>query len=136
MEKRIKLVIADDSALARDMVVQALRGLDLEIIHADCGNAAIREINEHKPDVVVLDISMPYPDGLTVLRKIRQDKEFHAMPVVICSVEKGPLERAEARRLHANGYFVKPFEMKDLRGAIIKIAEKCGKAGEFRTTKL
>jgi len=127
MESRIKLVVADDSALARNLVIKALNGLDLEIFQADCGNAAIRTINEHRPDIAVLDISMPYPDGLTVLRKIREDKEFHSLQVVICSVEKGPVERAEAKRLHANGFFVKPFEIKALHDAIVAIIGKCKK---------
>jgi CheY-like chemotaxis protein len=132
MEGRIKIVVADDSSLARDLIAQALKGLDLELFQADGGNAAIRMINEQKPDLVVLDISMPYPDGMTVLRKIRQDKEFHTLPVIICSVEKGPSEIAEAKRLRANGYFQKPFELKSMRSAVLEILEKRQKKRKSR----
>jgi two-component system, chemotaxis family, chemotaxis protein CheY len=132
MEGSIKIVVADDSALARDLIIQALNGLNCEFFHADCGNAAIRSINEHKPDLAILDISMPYPDGLTVLRKIREDKEFHNLPVIICSVECGLCERTEAKRLCANGYVVKPYELKKLRDVVMSAIGKSKKKKKNR----
>jgi len=109
------LIVADDSALSRSVVQQALIGLPIKVIEADSGNAVIRALNAHKPHAVILDICMPYPDGLTLLRMIRQDEEFGDLPVIICSVENGMMERAEAEVYGISGYLTKPLDLKLLR---------------------
>jgi len=109
------VVVADDSAVSRSLVLQALAGLPVRTVEADSGNAAIRAINRNKPSHLILDISIPYPDGLTLLKMIRQDAEFEDLPVIICSVENGLMERAEAETFGISGYLTKPIDLKLLR---------------------
>ncbi len=115
MVKGAKVLIGDDSALARNLYSKSLESLGVEIIEAISGNGVIRALNQHKPDLLILDISMPYPDGLTILRKMREDEEFAELPVIMCSVENGPMERAEAEILGVSGFLTKPLNMKLLR---------------------
>lgn len=119
MPKVPTLIVADDSSLSRSVVLQALGSLPIEVVEADSGNAAIRAMNAHKPDLILLDICMPYPDGLTLLRMIRQDDEFADLPVIICSVENGLLERAEAEVYGISGYLTKPLDLRLLREMVI-----------------
>jgi CheY-like chemotaxis protein len=84
--------------------LQAIAGLPVRSVEADSGNAAIRAINRNKPALMILDICMPYPDGLTLLKMIRQDSEFEDLPVIICSVENGLMERAEAETFGISGF--------------------------------
>lgn len=123
MPDRATIVIGDDSALARNIIAMALDDLDLRIIEAVNGNGVIRAINENKPDLVLLDLCMPFPDGVTVLRKIRNDQEFCRTPVIICSVENGIMERAEVEMLGVSGYLVKPLDIKLLREMVVLILE-------------
>ena len=115
MTEGAKVLLGDDSALARTMIARALKSLGVELIEADTGNKVIRAINAHKPDLLVLDISMPYPDGLTILRKIREDDEFRTLPVIMCSVESGNMTRTEAEVLGISGFLTKPLDMNLLR---------------------
>jgi CheY-like chemotaxis protein len=115
MPNSLKVVMGDDSALARRLAAQSLKDLDIEFIEATSGNGVIRALNQHKPALVILDISMPYPDGLTLLRKMREDEDFKNTPVIMCSVENGPMERTEAEFLGVAGFLNKPLNVKLLR---------------------
>jgi twitching motility two-component system response regulator PilH len=123
MLDRPTIVIGDDSALARSIITMALEGLGAGLIEASNGNAVIRAINENKPDLAILDICMPFPDGITILRKIRGDPEFAQLPVIICSVENGIFERAEVELLGVSGYLVKPLDVRLLREMVQLILE-------------
>jgi len=124
MIKGAKVVVGDDSTISRKFVSNALVDLDIQVIEAATGNEVVRAINENKPALAILDISMPFPDGLTILRKIREDKDFKDMPVIICSVENGPIERGEAGILGVSGFLVKPINLNLLRQMVVDILEK------------
>jgi len=123
MPDRATIVIGDDSALARSIIAMALDDLDVYLVEAVNGNSVIRAINENKPELVILDICMPFPDGITVLRKIRSDPEFCRLPVIICSVENGIVERAEVEMLGVSGYLVKPLDIKLLREMVVLLLD-------------
>jgi two-component system response regulator NreC len=77
--KELRIVIADDTALLRDLIRRALSGLDgCNVVGmAANGVEALRLVEELKPHLLVLDISMPYKDGLEVLKEIRsKDSEL------------------------------------------------------------
>jgi len=126
MEHKAKVLLADDSALARKLVAKSLEDLGLELLEATTGNAVIRAINTHKPDLVVLDLSMPFPDGLTILRNLREDPELAGTHVIVCSGENGPMERAEAEMLGVSGFLTKPLNMKLLREMVILALDNKG----------
>jgi DNA-binding response OmpR family regulator len=130
-DTKTRVVVADDSALARSLILQSLADLNLDIIQADSGNSVIRAINQFHPALAILDICMPYPDGLTVLRKIRNDPEFCNMHVIMCSVENGAMERAEADMLGVSGYLTKPFDMRLLRDMVEVILEDKKKSAKI-----
>lgn len=90
------------------LLTRALSLVGLRCIEATNGNETIRALNEHHPALLLLDISMPYPDGLTVLRKMRQDPVFRETPVILCTVEDSPTVRDAAIELNAFAHLVKP----------------------------
>lgn len=118
-----KVVVGDDSAVARMLIRRALAPLEVEVFEAVTGNGVIRALNAHKPAVLVLDISMPYPDGLTILRKMREDDEFCDTPVILCSVEDSPAMREEAMHLGASHYLTKPIKPNLLMEAVRGVLE-------------
>jgi CheY-like chemotaxis protein len=124
MPDKATIVIGDDSALARSIISMALSDLNARLVEAVNGNGVIRAINENKPDLVILDICMPFPDGITVLRKIRADAEFCRLPVIICSVENGISERSDVEVLGVSGYLVKPIDIKLLHDMVVLVLEE------------
>lgn len=67
-----------------------------------------------KPDLVVLDIQMPYRDGFEVLQWIREQPALAEMPVVIMSGLQSPMARDRAKSLGAHSYFFKPGDYSEL----------------------
>ena len=111
----IRTIIVDDEKLAREKIRRFLRDEDdVEIINeCFCGTNAVKLINEHKPDLVFLDIQMPELDGFEVLQNIEPDK----MPSIIfvTAYDKYAIQAFE---VHALDYLLKPFDKERLQMAL------------------
>src|SRR5215218_10897181 len=103
----MRLVLADDHPLLLDALARLLEQQpDMEVV-ARCadGEAALRAVREHRPDVMVLDLRMPRLDGLEVVR--RAARECPGPRVVILAGELGEEELLEAVRLGVRGIVLK-----------------------------
>jgi len=103
----IRLVLADDHPLILDGIEQLVRlAGDLTVLErCVTGEEALRAVEEHRPDVLVLDIRMPVMDGFAVLREMRRRQ----LPtrVVILTGELSEREMLDALRLGVNGVVLK-----------------------------
>ena len=80
----IKIVIADDHEVVRTGLKSLLAGTDIKIVaEAASGEAALKQVAKHEPDVVLLDIRMSDGDGLNTLGRIKLDRP--EMPILIFS---------------------------------------------------
>lgn len=116
--KAIRLLLADDHAVMREGLRLLLSGqADFQIV-AEAGNGtdALNAIIEHKPDVALLDISMPAMNGMEVLRAMQAHKR--ATRVVLLSMHDNPQLAAEALSLGAAGYVLKGGGAADIVHAI------------------
>lgn len=110
---KIRTVIVDDEAPARSRLRRLLAPeADLEII-AEAGNGddAIRLIGEERPDLLFLDVQMPAPDGLAVLRAVRGEW----LPCTIFTTAFAE-HAVAAFELHALDYLLKPYSAERLPG--------------------
>ena len=101
------MLIVDDHRVVRDGLAKILEGCnDIEVIgQASNGLEAIRRVDELKPDVVILDISMPKLGGLEVCRRIRKDSP--ATKVVILTMHEEEEYSMKLVRLGVSGYLLK-----------------------------
>ena len=116
--KAIRLILADDHAVMREGL-RLLLGTqaDLQIVaEAGTGTDALNAIIDHKPDVALLDISMPAMNGMEVLRAVQEHKR--ATRVVLLSMHDNPQLAAEAISLGAAGYVLKGGGAADIVHAI------------------
>jgi DNA-binding response OmpR family regulator len=109
------VVIADDDPDIRLLVSIAVEkaGFDLVATTED-GNAAYAAIIKHLPDLVVLDVNMPYRSGLEVCRLIRKDIALVDTMVVILSAAVDEQSRDAGFEAGANHFLSKPFSPKEL----------------------
>ncbi len=117
---KIKTLIVDDEPLARDRVKRFLRDEgDIKII-GECGNGteAIGAINEHKPELVFLDIQMPAKNGFEVVKAL----DPKSMPSIIF-VTAYDQYALQAFDVHALDYLLKPFNRERLHRAVAHARE-------------
>ncbi len=107
------VLIVDDDPDVRDLLAEHVRGCNFRVQECRDGREALRFLEGHSPDIALVDLHMPYVDGLAVLRVIRQR---HARCQVMLMSGAGTLDDAgAAMKLGAREYLKKPFELAALR---------------------
>lgn len=113
---KTRILIAEDEAIIRLDLKEMLEEEGFEVVgEASDGDAAIRLAEEHKPDLVIMDVKMPGMDGLTAAEQIR-DRELGAVLILTAFSQRDLVQRAADAG--AMGYVVKPFQKSDLMPAI------------------
>ncbi|MEN6493523.1 MAG: response regulator transcription factor [Thermoguttaceae bacterium] len=129
----IKLLIADDHEVIRTGLASLLAGSNIEIIaQAANGKEAVSLAEQHRPEVILLDIRMPDGDGLATLEKLRA--KVPESRVVMLSTYDNPTYIARAVALGASDYVLKGSSREDLITTIEAAAagESPSRAGELR----
>jgi len=110
-----KVLIVDDNRASRDLIRAILKPVRCDIIEASHGQQALDLIQQERPDLVLLDVDMPGMDGITVVRRIRENQSLAGLPVVAvtaCAME-GDREKGMAAGFTA--YLTKPVRVALLR---------------------
>ena len=117
--KLFNILIADDQP---DNLMLLSRYLDREgygYIKASDGLEALEKVRAHLPDLVLLDVNMPYKDGFAVLEEIRSDPITEHIPVIILTAARlDPSEIQSGLNMGADDYVTKPFDHKELLARI------------------
>lgn len=113
-----KLLLVEDNELNRDMLSRRLVRRGFEVVTAVDGESAIKIVREAKPDLVLMDISLPGINGWEVTRIIKSTPESSAIPVVALTAHAMSSDREEAFAAGCNGFETKPVEMDRLLATI------------------
>jgi CheY-like chemotaxis protein len=119
----VRILLADDSVTAQNMGKKILGEAGHEVLAVSNGAAALKKINEERPDLIILDIYMPGYTGLEVCQRVKESREISRTPVLLTVGKLEPFKKEDARRVRAEGVVVKPFEASELMAAVNKIAE-------------
>ncbi|MFT3786917.1 MAG: response regulator [Tepidisphaeraceae bacterium] len=101
------ILIVDDMPDAREAMAELVDLAGYEPLKASSGAEALRLLSEHRPGLVLLDVSMPEMDGFTVLNHLRQLPHGSDLPVAMLTAFNDPTLRDRALKLGAVDYFVK-----------------------------
>lgn len=107
-----RILVVDDDPTVREVVVSYLRAADFEVYEAADGLSALAGAQQHRPDLVVLDLSLPRLDGLEVFRRLRQDRGVTA--VVMLTARGEEPDRILGLEVGADDYIAKPFSPREL----------------------
>ena len=105
----MKVLIADDDRDFARVVTYTIGATwpDWQVTVAEDGRQALRAFAEERPDLVILDVSMPPPDGLEVCRRIREQSR---VPILMLTARDTTLDEVRALDLGADDYLTKPFD--------------------------
>jgi len=116
-----KILTVDDSKTIRMIIQRAFRAHDCSLCEAANGEEGLAKAAAEKPDIIILDITMPVMDGITMLTKLRQDPELKATPVIMLSAESGRENVETITKLGISDYLVKPFKEEQLLEKVGKV---------------
>lgn len=105
-----KILTVDDSKTIRMIVARAFRTFACEILEAGDGVEGLAVVSRERPDIILLDYTMPVMDGFEMLNRLKADPETRNIPVVMLTAEAGRDNVLKIARLGVRDYLVKPFK--------------------------
>jgi DNA-binding response OmpR family regulator len=120
----LTVVIADDDPdiLALTTIAVGRAGLVLLASEAD-GTSALASIKEHKPDIALLDVSMPGMTGLEITRAMRESEELSSSTIFLLSAAVDQTAVDAGFAAGADAYMTKPFSPRTLAAQIVALIE-------------
>ena len=116
-----KVLSVDDSKVVRTMVARHLKAYGVQVVEAENGQLGYEAAKRERPDLILLDVTMPVMDGKQSLAAIRNDPETKPIPVIMLTAESGKDLVLELVKLGVNGYIVKPFTQETFDKAVVKV---------------
>jgi DNA-binding response OmpR family regulator len=120
MAKRKLLVVDDDVALV-EMLKDHFEFEGFEVFKAFDGAAAIEMTLSKKPDLILLDINMPGMDGLEACRRLKEDAETKAIPILMLSADTHLKMKQQILAIGATACMMKPFTIDAITAAVCEL---------------
>ena len=116
MQEKIKILVAEDDLQLGFIIKDNLEEAGFQVVNCPDGEAAWEYYQKTTPDVCILDINMPYRDGFSVAKKIRQKSDI--VPILFLTAKSLEEDKLKGFAIGADDYIVKPFSMKELLSRI------------------
>ena len=123
-----KILSVDDSKTIRMIVKRTFAPYDCVVCEAANGEEGLTKAAAEKPDLIILDITMPVMDGVTMLIKLKESPELKGIPVIMLTAESGRENVAYIAKLGVRDYLVKPFKDEQLIEKVSRVITLTKKA--------
>jgi DNA-binding response OmpR family regulator len=123
-DPKATVMVVDDEAAVRRVLVMRLQLAGYRVICAEDGEEALTLFHQEQPDLVVLDVMLPKLDGFAVCRRLRAES---CVPIIFLSALDAIAERVSGLDLGADDYLPKPFSPKELEARIATILRRVGR---------
>ncbi|GGC65582.1 Hpt domain-containing protein [Marinobacter halophilus] len=120
-EKITTVMVVDDSVTVRKVTSRLLERNGMEVITAKDGLDAVAQLQDHHPDIILLDIEMPRMDGFEVASFVRHDDNLKDTPICMITSRTGEKHRERALSIGVNEYLGKPFQETELLETIKRL---------------
>ena len=122
MEKQKILIVDDDSNIAELIALYLNKECFSTCISSD-GEEALKQLDEFKPDLILLDLMLPGIDGYEVCRRVRRDSQ---VPIIMLSAKGETFDKVLGLELGADDYMVKPFDSKEMVARVKAVLRRRG----------
>ncbi|MEI6427402.1 MAG: response regulator [Pseudanabaena sp. ELA607] len=121
-----KILLVEDNELNLDMLRRRLERKGFTIISASNGNTAVELAESERPDLIIMDMSLPEVDGWTATQMIKSNPKLHHIPIIGCSAHAMPGDRDRAIAAGCNDYDFKPIQFDRLMELIQQLLPVIG----------
>jgi chemosensory pili system protein ChpA (sensor histidine kinase/response regulator) len=123
-DRRTFAMVVDDSITVRRVTQRLLERNGMRVLTARDGMDAVTLLQDHVPDIILLDIEMPRMDGYEVAAHVRNDPRLRDVPIIMITSRVGEKHRARAIELGVDDYLGKPYQEAQLLDAIVPLVER------------
>ena len=114
MSNKLILVIDDDDGIREIVQICLIAIAQWDVITASSGEEGLNLANTYKPDAILLDVMMPYFDGVATLQKLQMNEATKSIPTILLTAKAKISEQKQYQYLGVAGVIIKPFEPYDL----------------------
>jgi twitching motility two-component system response regulator PilH len=108
------VLVVDDSKTELMFLTDLLQKQGLAVRTAESADDALKQLKEHRPDLILMDIVMPGQNGFQLTRSISRTPEYTDIPIIICSSKHQETDRVWGLRQGAKDYITKPVQADEL----------------------
>ena len=119
----VKILLVEDNNINRDMMVRRLQRLGYDMVIAIDGQQAIDVTRSEKPDLILMDMSLPVIDGWEATRQIKSDPISKAIPIVGLTAHAMIGDREQALKAGCDDYATKPVDFEKLIESINRLVK-------------
>ncbi len=116
----MKILVADDHASGRQVIMDIVAAMGHEVLAAEDGPSALLQARLQLPDLLILDVEMPGLTGFEVCKLLRAEEATSRMPIIMLTALHETENRVHGLNIGADDYLIKPFAVKELMARIEK----------------
>ncbi len=131
-----RILVVDDEQDLLWALSRSLGTAGYEILTARTGSEALGLARRHRPDLIILDIMIPQPDGLEVCRRMRGDPVLSNVPILFLTAKRSMEDRLRGLEDGGDDYLVKPFDIRELRARVAVLLRRTRATSEPRSSEL
>jgi len=130
MTRHRVLIVEDEQDIAGLIKHTLERGGDAEAEVVTSGDAALKAVSDHPPDLVILDLNLPVLGGLEVCRILRSRADARRVPIIMLTARTSENDRVGGLELGADDYVTKPFSLRELTARVRAVLRRSTVADE------
>lgn len=117
-----KVLVVDDSAAIRQSITYVLQQGGYDVSEAKDGLDGLSVLSTMDAvDLIITDVNMPNMDGITFIKKVREEGTYKFTPIIVLTTESQGSKMNEGKEAGATGWIVKPFSSEKLLGVVKKV---------------
>ena len=119
-----KVLLVEDNEMNRDMLSRRLERKGYDVVFAENGSIAVEMATSEKPDLILMDMSLPVLDGWEATRRIKADASTNSTPIIALTAHAMAGDREKAMEVGCEDYDTKPVDFPRLLGKIEALINK------------
>lgn len=120
------IICVEDEQNICELEVYTLQSVGFEAKGCGSGKELFAELERDIPELILLDIMLPDEDGLSLLRKLRSDRRYASIPVIMATAKGSEFDKVKGLDSGADDYIAKPFGMLEMVSRIKAVLRRCG----------